>query len=734
MISHLLLALPVLALVYVLPGWFWSGLLVPGADKSRSGRRDLAERLAYSAGLSLALVPAAALVPARLFGLGVTLPVAIASPLIVLGTGALLYRRFGGGGSEKGREPVAAAPGPPDALALVPVALAFALVLIPDLSDPEALWLAAACEGWRTDICIASGAVQQYTLPTAILLALAGAVYALTRPGNAPVSGTRTPEAPPTEYLQTSGESGRRGLMRAALLGVLALVLVRGYGGVVAHDWPFIRGLDHYSHAVMANMIMEVGSSEGYLIYPPGFHTMTAHLSRLTGLDPLELFPIVGPLVLLLPTLSLYALAKKLWGRPYGIAAALLGGVLMGGSYYFLNDSMYPNMTASQFLFVLTISALVGLYASPSWRSVLLLVLLGASVFLYHPVASSYMAMLMAFVSVTVLPYLLLRDRARGIPLFVAFALLTALAVLYAWDTYDVGRVIANRIGGDSESGTTATAVGQAVGTQFPYEMGLLVAAIVSQPVFWLGALGAVLLVANLRGWRAGTPAVLAQVTVLGWAAIIFAGSRTTLIGFPQRFGRDLGAPLSLLGAVALVAVLASLLRQRRALPAFAASIAVLLVVSLLGVRAAQSYDQALSPSPHLTISGPIAEAGDWLEEHNRGGSIMVSPERNQVPSRMMLAMGDYSALQSFTRYQVENPRDLPPYGPDPLRDVLYVMENPAGARVPELLRKHNVDYIVVYKRMPDRPTVGYWRGFKERPDLYRTVFENESVLIVERR
>jgi hypothetical protein len=724
-ISDLLLALPILALVYVLPGWFWSGLLVPVAK----GRTDLAERLAYSTGLSLALVPAVALVPARLFGLGVTLPVAVASPLLVLVSGALLRWRFGP--AEDRDKPASGAvsvtPPPPDALALVPVALAFALVLIPDLQNPEALWLAAACEGWRTDICIASGAVQQYTLPTAILLALAGAVYAISRPPG--------PSEPPG--VEPGPAEGRRpggGVLRALFAVVVGAVIVRGYWGVVAHDWPFIRGLDHYSHAVMANMIMESGSSEEYLIYPPGFHTMTAHLSRLTGLDPLEIFPVVGPLVLLLPTLSLYALAKRLWGPSHGVAAAFLGGVLMGGSYYFLNDSMYPNATASQFLLVLAIAALVGLYASPMWRSVLLLVLLGASVFLYHPVASSYMAMLMAFVSVTVLPYLLLRDRARGVPLFVAFALLTALAVLYAWDTYDVSRVIASRLGG-AEEGATATAVGQAVGSQFPYEMGMLIAAIVSQPVFWLGALGAVLLACDLRGWRVGTtPATLARLTVLGWAVIIFAGSRTTYIGFPQRFGRDLGMPLSLLGAVALVAVLAALFRQRRAASAFVAALAVLLVASLLGVRAAQSYAQATSPSPHLTISEPIAEAGEWLEANNRGGNIMVSPERNQVPSRMMLAMGDYTALQSFTRYQVENPRDLPPYGPEPLLDVLYVMENPAGERVPELLRKHDIDYVVIYKRMPDRPTVGYWRGFKEHPDLYRTVFENEEVLIVERR
>ena len=48
-------------------------------------------------------------------------------------------------------------------------------------------------------------------------------------------------------------------------------------------------------------------------------------------------------------------------------------------------------------------------------------------------------------------------------------------------------------------------------------------------------------------------------------------------------------------------------------------------------------------------MTPPIAQEGDWLEEQNEGGSILVSPHLwDQVPSRMMLAMGDYSALQSF--------------------------------------------------------------------------------------
>lgn len=109
----------------------------------------------------------------------------------------------------------------------------------------------------------------------------------------------------------------------------------------------------------------------------------------------------------------------------------------------------------------------------------------------------------------------------------------------------------------------------------------------------------------------------------------------------------------------------------------------------------------------------------------------MVSPHVNQVPSRMMLAMGRYSALQSFAMWQIRTPRDLPPPGPEPLMDVLRVVNDPDGEHVPALLEKYDVRYTVLYKDMPDRETAEYWKLFEACPDLYETAFENEDVLIV---
>jgi hypothetical protein len=677
------------------PGWFWARCLCAPSD--------WAERLAYTVALSLALVPAAALVPAKL--LGVTFGVAVGSALTVFLTGLLAYGWFGPAGT-KDAPPV---PGP-DTLgmpALVMLLPAFGL----------ALWAGLETVPGSRD-AIPTGPMAA----VAALVLVAGAVRLVASVQNSPSLDPPSSEA----------RDGSPLAYCFLLFSVLLLTLFRGYAGPALHDWPFMRGVDHYSHAVMAELMMTGGEIEPYLIYPPGFHTMTAMVSRLSGLEPLEIFPVLGPALLLLPTLACYTLARRVWGRPYGIAAALFSGVLLGGTYYYYNDAMYPNLVTSQFLLVLTIAALAGLYAAPSRRAGLLFALLGSSIVLYHPVASLYEAVLLVPVAACFVPYLLARERKKGLVLLASLALLGSLSVVYAWDTYDLPKAFAGIVDG-SGAGASATAVGMAVGTQAPYPLGFLVGTMIAQPVVWLGLLGAIFVVTDLLGRRVGRPQALAYTTVLLWALLLFAGSRMPLTGFPQRFGRDVGIPVAILAAVAFVAILRSL-GPRRPAVVFAASLVVLLAGSSMAFRTVQSLEGAAAPSVQLTITPGIDAAGAWLQEHNDGGNIMVSPHANQVPSRMMLAMGGYSALQSFEPWQISRPRDLPPTGPQPPQDVLWVMRHPDGDRARQLLWDHDVRYIVLYKNMPDRPTLDYWRNFKALPGTYRAAFENDDVLIVARR
>jgi hypothetical protein len=700
LLLELIRALVAASMVVLLPGWFWAGCLFAASDR--------AERLTYSVALSMALVPAAALVPVRILDTGVTLVVAVFSALVVFFAGLLAFLRFG---PAKGKhEPPGSGSGPLELPALVVLLPAFGL----------ALW---------TGLQIVPGqpSVLPVTLvPPIALLVLAAGVLHL-------VVSLRKPALQEHSLEQARPEAGFPVLRRLLLPAVLLLVLVRGFAGPVLHDWPFIRGVDHYSHAVMANLMMTEGEIAPYLIYPPGFHTLTAMISRLGGLDPLEIFPVLAPTLLLLPALACYTLARRLWGWSYGVAAALFAGVLHGGTYYYFNDAMYPNLVTSQFLLVVLVAVLAALYDTPSPRRGLAVALVGSSVVLYHPVASLYEAALLTLVAAYFLPHLLARERPKGLAMLSSLVLLGSLSVLYAWDTYDLPQTVAGLLGA-SEASTTDTAVGMAVGTQVPYPLDFLVGTMVTQPLAWLGLLGALLVLTELLRSHASKPRALAQFTLLLWALLLFFGSRMPLTGFPQRFGRDVGIPLAILAALAFVTLLRSLVPRRRPQAVFLASLVVLLAATLVGFRTVQSLQSASGPSVQLTTTPQIAAAGEWLEDHNTGGNIVVSPHANQVPSRMMLAMGHYSALQSFEPGQIMNPRDLPPTGPRPPWDVLWVVRHPDNQRTDRILSNYDVRYIVLYKNMPDRPTLDYWNLFKDRPDLYRITFENDDVLIVARR
>jgi hypothetical protein len=719
---ELIWALPAAALVGVVPGWFWARVL--------NGSKDLYEHLSYSVALSLALVPALALIPAQLFGTGVTFAVAVASPLVVFVGGLVAYLRFG---------PTKASEGPLletslvwlGAISLVLIIVAFALVVGADFVNWPLFWLARSCWGWPWEACVLSGGAQKFMLPVTLLLLATGLVHRFASSREEQARSSH-PEATPSGP-QGSSAAVLLVVRRLALPSVLVLVLVRGYLGPVLHDWPFIRGVDHYSHAVMTNLMMSRGHIEPYLIYPPGFHTTTAEISRLSGLDPLAIFPVLGPVVLLLPALSCYVLGSRLWGWEVGVVAAFFCGVLVGGTYYYFDDAMYPNLIGSQFLLVLAVGALIGIYSLPTIRGGLLLAILGSSVVLYHQVSSLYLALLFALIAAFLVPVLLARERRVGLTLVASMALVGALSILYGWDIYDLPQVVAGMVG-SSQTSTTNTAVQMAIGTQPPYDLDYLIGAIVSQPVAWLGLLGAALVVAEPRCWTS-KPRALAHFSVLVWAVLMFVGSRTSYSGFPQRFGRDLGVPLALLGALALVTIMRSLIKERELAAVVVATLAVALASSLIALRAAQSFEQGAGESPLLMMTPPIAAAGEWLERHNEGGNIMVSPNGGHVPSRMMLAMGHYRGLQSFPAESLRDPRDIPPTGQKPLRDVLWVLHHPATGRTQRLLEEHDVDYVVLYKHLPTRSDfyyyIYYWKPFKAHPELYRIAFENKDVLIV---
>jgi hypothetical protein len=513
----------------------------------------------------------------------------------------------------------------------------------------------------------------------------------------------------------------RPGVRDGALALVLALTAYRAYSGVIRHDWPFLRGGDQFSHAVMAEQMLTHGSYGSYLIYPPGFPALTAVICRFCGLTPLELFPVLAPALLVLCALGAYTLASGLWGWQYGIAAAALNGLVLTGAYAGFAEGRYPDLVAAFFLLVMMVAALTTLYQSPTLRSGALVAVVAASAVLYHSVATLYAAVMLALVAVIALPYLLLqRQRRVARVLLLTLCAAAVLAVCYAALTYNLAGLVTGH-------SSTSTAVSLTLGSQSAPAPRHLLAAL-GPALVWLGLFGAGAVAMSVR-YLARPTQVLAAVTVLLWCVVMYVGSRTAADGFPQRFERDLGAPLSVVAAFGLVIVVRALLAQRAgartALTAVAAAAAVV-VGAVVAVQAARGLAASAGPNREV-LTHRVAAAGRWLGQHNTGGNIISTPYMNPgITNRAVLAMGGYTGLQSYGAFRIAHPRSLPPAGRQPLLDSQQVLLHPASCPAAGILARDDVRYVVLYRfgQGADLP------AFATDPGRYRRVFQNPSVII----
>ena len=705
MLLDLLRALCAAIAAVVLPGYFWAALLRPAGG--------LAERLGYSSALSLATVPVVALILARLAGSGISLWIALASVALVFGSGALalLWR----GAAPGTAEPILRAPGAirdPRALALLAVAFVAALISVVH-SSPAPGWLNAAI---------------------LVLLVLAAVLGRPSRvpdevAGQAPaqVRDQGPDDIPDQEVPRTRKARPATALRGPALAIVLAATAVRAYEPVIRYDWPSIRGLDHFSHALMAQQMLGHGSYRSYLIYPPGFPAVSAVVSRLSGLPPLVLYPVIAPALLVLTALAAYVLATRLWGWGYGIAAAALSGLVLHGAYGSLADGRYPDLTSAYFLITMGVAALLTLYASPSRRSAALAAVLGASPILYHSVATLYEALILVLAAVTSVPYLLyLRRRTEARMVLAGLAALAVLAIGYGWYTYGVGWPVV----GHSAS---SSAVSQVLGSQSaPAPLHLFSA--LAPPIIWLGVLGLALLMLTLRYERRPAP-VLATVTVVLWCLAMYAGSRTAADGFPQRFERDLGAALSVAAALGLGVLLKTAWlawqasRQGKVVPVAVLSLA-LAVPVVLAIAVPSAREARTESSPARLLSAPVVAAGAWLRDHNSGGTIVATPMNHGITERSMLALGDYTGLMYYSPgVPFSEARSLPPAGVRPLIDSQEVLEHPGSCAAEQAIVREDVRFVVIYRKTGHDPEADL-AGFQADPARYRPVFENRSVII----
>lgn len=712
-------SLLVTLLVLVVPGYFWARVFLPSLD--------WVETIAFSLALALCMVPATAWMLAFVLGPAVTLPISVASVVLVTVAGAFAYRKFG----EPPHLPLFSKQDLPrlSVPAMVPVA-AMSILLVLVTARIATVSKVPKLPENRDAL---------FALPVALLVFGTVAVQVVNR------HWQESSEAQPAGedgdgwaseglHFDNGGTQPRWGIAgrvvdlltrRSTVAGIVfLLVLLRGYIGPVTHDWPFIRGADNYVHAIMSEMVMTQGSAESFSLYPPGFHVLNAVMTRLSGVQPLDLYPFLAPALLLLPALACYVIAQRLFGAWCGIAAAAFAGVILVSPWRFIHDGTYVDIIAAQFLLVLAVLALVLLFQSPSWRNIMLVALLGSAVVFYHTITTLYLLLLLGLFALIALPYLLLKDRPRAFRVIASLALLGALSILYAWDTYDLPQTMGSVLG--LTEGTVAVdRASMVVRTQPPLPLAGL-PNYLAHSVVHLGFLGALLLAVNLRRMR--STYLVAILLLLGWALIFFAGTRTGLSAFPWRFSRDLGIPLAILAAFAFVCVVRSFNRN------VLISVLAVSVISLLVVlQMQQKVVEANKPVGLVLLSHDFKAAGEWLRRHNQGGTIITNPHI----SHAILAVSGYRGLTAVEPDQLADERVVPSARRRETSDILRVYNQPESKQTAEILKMYDVRYLALVKDYPDyvarrkRFRVGY-KKYLERPQLYRLAYENDEMIVIE--
>jgi hypothetical protein len=728
----------------VLPGYFWAAVLRPTSG--------LGERLAWSTGISMASVPTVAVILARVSRGGVALWVALAAVLIVFGSGLLVYWRRGPAPGTSA--PVLRMPEPtrdPRVLGLVAVALALGLLMMPARRPPVgvlaviavALIVGGVLMAWHrpaepadSPAAPSPGAAGFLSAPPPVPEPASAASAASAGPpdsdpgaaGHHEPAPAPAPPAPATAQATDAAEPGPRPfglplpLVRdGALAVILVLTACRVYSGVVRFEWPYVSGGDQYSHAVMAEQMLAHGQYPGYLIYPPGFSALTAVICRFAGLTPLALFPVLAPMLLVVTALGAYALASRLWGWEYGLGAAALSGLVLTGAFNGFAGGRYPDLISAFFLLVMTVAALITVYEAPTVRSAVLVTVVGASAVFYHSVATLYAAVLFVLVALICLPYLLRgRHRPETRALLLSLAGVAVLAACYAIYVYNPGGIL----GGKSSTGGAVSIV---LGSQAPASQGALLKEL-GPPIVWFGILGVAALAASLR-WLRRPAQVLTAATVVAWCVVMYLGSRTSLDGFPQRFERDLGAPLAVMAAFGIGLIVRSLPIRgavSRTGPALAAAIAGILAAVMLLAQTGHAV-KASDRSAGELLSHRVAAAGQWLAQHNTGGTIISTPNMNPgITNRAVLAMGGYTGLQSYSPFRIAHPRSLPTAGKTPLLDSQEVLLHPQSCQSANILVRQDVRYVVLYRVNSGADLA----GFAADSAHYQQVFENPSVII----
>ncbi len=572
----------------------------------------------------------------------------------------------------------------------------------------------------------------------------------------------------PADHAAESGSPLGRGLLWLCFLGlggVLASVSRARGAGLYGDIWVYLAYIrDYLSTDRLAlwepYLGGELGVSRASI---NGWLLEQAALSRVSGVDPIALvFEHLNPALICVALMSFYALARVLFENR---TAALVAGCGFALFYliYLFPSTLTPggefaarqveDKFATKYVFLpMALAAAAAFLRSRKIPYAALFALICWSVMAIHPVGLATIGLSMTGFAIV---YLTANWRSPGewlrvVGLGAAGAGVLALPALYVFTTGEsLADVLKEADINSNDPDVLANMVFARPERQRILELGqdsyimhpalllnvvLLIALVVGIP-FLISKLGESLAAQLLFGtllisllvcyvppvatfvgnnvvvpgqlWRLAWPIPLAALATLGW--VIWEAARAT-----GAFLRNHGTPVLVVGLVPVVAVVALML----ATAPFTVS----------GVRGMYAADEAAEAENPRTA--PIFP---WMRDNITGESVILAPEEvnvtiaswsasaNVVNYRGNLILDVLPALERYSDGQINVPQSA--------RDVRAFYTTSTVQEGMEILRRHEVDYIMVYKNSGLEQQVESLPGFT----LVRTPGEVFSLYAVNR-
>ncbi|OGD62915.1 hypothetical protein A3A71_00615 [Candidatus Berkelbacteria bacterium RIFCSPLOWO2_01_FULL_50_28] len=362
----------------------------------------------------------------------------------------------------------------------------------------------------------------------------------------------------------------------AASVSILLTQLILSYYGNFRYNYDVAPGDDVYNHLRYIETARRNPEFLPTPSYPPGFHYLVLGASLLLNTTPSNILLWGWPILLVLSSLAVMLLAKKVFGARVALVTLALYALVSLQPLQTAYDGTLANLFAGNVIMPLALIALINLWKDEGrliWRNALLFALAAFLVAYSHHLSAIVLFGTFLLAGVARFGYLAVKSRFSDkkavywLGTIVGVGVLSVVGYLYLDVLSPLRSVVATAM--------------HSVSPDRVWKLGYYVTRI-GPLVAFFGFVGMALVVlGSIRGrFKFSNPTGLAVVSA--WFALYFFGSLISAIGEPERLGRDWAMPGAIMAGAAVVMIFRYLKKRPELLRLAAAAFAIFFAVGFL--------------------------------------------------------------------------------------------------------------------------------------------------------